>query len=73
MAEPYSKSEGVISKAQWRHTVGYLPNGSDMQLIKLSCKWPREAGFTTCTGVTVKIEGDGIVLKPDSPQGQPLR
>lgn len=73
MAEQYSKLEGVISKAQRRYTVGYLPNGSDPPLIKLSGKWLREAGFDTGTSVTVKIAGDCIVLIPDSPQEQELR
>ncbi|WP_320204178.1 SymE family type I addiction module toxin [Pluralibacter gergoviae] len=62
-----------MSKAQRRCTVGYLPNGSDTPLIKLSGKWLREAGFNTGTGVTVKIAGDCIVLIPDSPQEQELR
>ncbi|HDS1153432.1 TPA: SymE family type I addiction module toxin [Pluralibacter gergoviae] len=53
--------------------MGYLPNGSDTPLIKLSGKWLREAGFNTGTGVTVKIAGDCIVLIPDSPQEQELR
>ena len=73
MAEQHSKSEGVISKAQRRCTVGYLPNGKDTPAIKLSGKWLREAGFNTGTGVTVKIAGDCIVLIPDSPQEQALR
>ncbi|KMK12494.1 toxin SymE, type I toxin-antitoxin system family protein [Pluralibacter gergoviae] len=63
----------IISKAQRRCTVGYLPNGSDTPLIKLSGKWLREAGFNTGTGVTVKVAGDCIVLIPDSPQEQALR
>ncbi|WP_329958727.1 SymE family type I addiction module toxin [Pluralibacter gergoviae] len=62
-----------MSKAQRRCTVGYLPNGSDTPLIKLSGKWLREAGFNTGTGVTVKVAGDCIVLIPDSPQEQALR
>nr|WP_237461928.1 SymE family type I addiction module toxin [Pluralibacter gergoviae] len=69
----YSKLEGIISKAQRRYTVGYLPNGSDTPLIKLSGKWLREAGFNTGAGVTVKVAGDCIVLIPDSPQEQVLR
>ncbi|HID4134459.1 TPA: SymE family type I addiction module toxin [Pluralibacter gergoviae] len=63
----------TISKAQRRYTVGYLPNGSDIPLIKLSGNWLKEAGFNTGTGVTVKITGDCIVLIPDSPQEQALR
>ena len=73
MAEQHSQSECVISKAQRRYTVGYLPNGSETPLIKLSSKWLREVGFDTGTGVTVKIAGDCIVLIPDSPQEQMLR
>ncbi|MGK8934131.1 SymE family type I addiction module toxin [Pluralibacter gergoviae] len=73
MAEQHSKSEGVISKSQRRYTVGYLPNGSDTPLIKLSGKWLREAGFNTGTGVTLKIAGDCIVLIPDNPQEQALQ
>ena len=73
MAEQHSQSEGVIPKAQRRYTVGYLPNGKDTPAIKLSGKWLSEAGFTTGTGVTVKIAGDCIVLIPDSPQEQALR
>ena len=73
MAEQHSKSESVISKAQRRYTVGYLPNGKDTPAIKLSGNWLREAGFNTGTGVTVKIAGDCIVLIPDSPQEQALR
>jgi len=69
----YSKSEGIISKAQRHYTVSYLPNGSDTPLIKLSGKWLREAGFNTGTGVTVKIAGDCIVLIPDNPQEQALK
>lgn len=73
MAEKHSKSDGIISKAQRRYTVSYLPNGNDIPAIKLSGKWLREAGFETGTGVTVKIAGDCIVLIPDSPQEQVLR
>ena len=72
-ASHYSKSEGVISKAQRRSTVGYLPNVSDTPLIKLSSKWLSEAGFNSYTSVTVRVAGDCIVLIPDSPQEQTLR
>ena len=73
MAEQHSKAENVISKAQRRYTVGYLPNGKDTPAIKLSGHWLTEAGFATGTGVTVKIAGDCIVLIPDSPQDQAIR
>ena len=73
MAKPHSKVKKVISKAQRRFTVGYLPNGKDTPAIKLSGHWLREAGFETGIGVTVKIAGDCIVLIPDSPQEQALR
>ncbi|EPJ5821580.1 SymE family type I addiction module toxin [Pluralibacter gergoviae] len=67
-APQYSKSEGTISKAQRRYTVGYLPNGKDTPKIKLSGKFLRKTWFNTSTGVMVKIAGDCIVLIPDSPQ-----
>ena len=68
-----STSEAIISKAQRLFTVGYLPNGSDTPLIKLSGKWRREAGFDTGTGMTVKIAGDCVLLIPVSPKELALR
>ncbi|CAM3955957.1 Toxic protein SymE [Vibrio aerogenes CECT 7868] len=70
-----ANTHSMVSKAQRRYIVGYVPNGGDTSTpdIHLKGKWLREAGFETGTQVTVNIAGDCIVLIPDSPQEQALR
>lgn len=61
-------TDSVISKAQRRYIVGYVPNRGDTGTpnIHLKDKWLKEARFETGAHLTVKISDGCIVIIKDS-------
>lgn len=68
-------TDSVISKAQRRYIVGYVPNRGDTGTpnIHLKDKWLKEAGFETGAHLTVKIANGCVVIIKDSDEVDTLK